>query len=119
MSLANIASEVENTAHLLKKPHLDALVVAIGTTMAHDSILLDHCTNLFHNIVKLDPGAGQLVIQSGFHERIVNRQLLACMSARSAISSFSRDLSCTHLAVQGLLYRCFRYIELYLRTKLL
>ena len=109
LPFSSLFAEVENSAHILKKPHLDALVACIGTTMNDDTVgefcsallkyitkacakfpptylcqqananllqggsaqvLLDHMTQLFHNIVRLDPGAGQLVIQSAWNAGI-------------------------------------------------
>merc|ERR1719253_2390542 len=85
LCLANVASDVENGRYLLKKPNLDALCTMLGTTCQSDPLLLDHVANLFHNIVKLDPGAGQLLVSSQFHIQITNRHLLSAMTPHAAI----------------------------------
>lgn len=81
--LANASSDDLNKDKLLQKPFIQVLVIALSK--AYDPVLTDYLMQFFHNICKLDPRSGPMLIQAGYHKHMFTFDRLESLTIASAV----------------------------------
>eukprot|EP00930_Biecheleria_cincta_P042926 TRINITY_DN29538_c0_g1_i1.p1 TRINITY_DN29538_c0_g1~~TRINITY_DN29538_c0_g1_i1.p1 ORF type:complete len:5332 (-),score=1004.55 TRINITY_DN29538_c0_g1_i1:66-16061(-) len=81
--IANASADKGNLVNLLHKPYMEAL--SIAASKSQDSVLVDYLMQFFHNLVKLDHKAGNMLMTCGFSRHLFNYERLESLSVTAAI----------------------------------